>query len=49
MGLRQTVGTRPEPDGASGCVTLSQEEWSLLLGGLDLSQTRRQNWYRKAA
>jgi transposase len=28
-------------------VTLSQEELSLLLGGIDLAQTRRKNWYRK--
>ena len=28
-------------------VTVSQEELSLLLGGIDLAQTRRKNWYRK--
>jgi transposase len=28
-------------------VTVRQEELSLLLGGLDLAQTRRKNWYRK--
>jgi transposase len=28
-------------------VTISQEELSLLLGGIDLAQTRRKNWYRK--
>ena len=28
-------------------VTLSQEELSLLLGGIDLTRTRRKNWYRK--
>jgi transposase len=33
----------------SACVTLSHEEFALLIGGLDLSQTRRKNWYRKAA
>jgi transposase len=27
--------------------TLSQEELSLLLGGIDLTRTRRKNWYRK--
>ena len=29
-------------------VTLSQEELSLLLGGIDLTRTRRKNWYRKS-
>jgi transposase len=28
-------------------VTLSHEELSLLLGGIDLTRTRRKNWYRK--
>jgi len=28
-------------------VTLSYEELSLLLGGIDLTRTRRKNWYRK--
>ena len=28
-------------------VTVSQEELSLLLGGIDLAQTRRKDWYRK--
>ena len=31
----------------SARVTLSQEELSLLLGGIDLTRTRRKNWYRK--
>lgn len=39
----------PEAEQACVCVTLSYEELSLLLGGIDLSQTRRKNWYRKAA
>jgi transposase len=30
-------------------VTLSYEELSLLLGGIDLTRTRRKNWYRKEA
>jgi transposase len=34
---------------ASTCVTLSHEEFALLIGGIDLSQTRRKNWYRKVA
>jgi transposase len=31
----------------SARATLSQEELSLLLGGIDLTRTRRKNWYRK--
>ena len=31
----------------SARVTLSHEELSLLLGGIDLMRTRRKNWYRK--
>ena len=38
----------PEQGPASACVTLSHEELSLLVGGIDLSQTRRKNWFRKA-
>jgi len=34
---------------SSACVTLSHEEFALLIGGIDLSQTRRKNWYRTAA
>jgi transposase len=39
----------PGATGPSACVTLSAEEFALLIGGIDLSQTRRKNWYRKAA
>ena len=39
----------PSAAGASTCVTLSHEEFALLIGGIDLSQTRRKNWYRKVA
>ncbi len=36
------------PEAAAGemKVTLSQEELGLLLGGIDLTQTRRREWYR---
>jgi transposase len=37
----------PSDGEQSARVTLSQEELSLLLGGIDLSRTRRKNWYRK--
>ena len=32
---------------AHGKVTLSQEELTLLVSGIDLSQTERKRWYRK--
>jgi transposase len=37
----------PGEDAQAVRVTVSQEELSLLLGGIDLVQTRRKNWYRK--
>ena len=37
----------PREDAQAVRVTVSQEELSLLLGGIDLAQTRRKNWYRK--
>ena len=30
-----------------GRVRITQEELALLLGGIELAQTRRKNWYRK--
>jgi transposase len=39
----------PSDGEQSARVTLSQEELSLLLGGIDLTRTRRKNWYRKEA
>jgi hypothetical protein len=30
-------------------VTLSHEELSLLLGGIDLTRTKAKDWYRKTA
>ena len=35
----------PEPD--AGKVLLSREQFALLLGGIDLTQTRERKWYRK--
>ena len=35
-----------ECDGSVG-MRLSQEELTLLLGGIDLKQTKARNWYRK--
>src|SRR3984893_2352094 len=37
----------PSADEQSARVTLSHEELSLLLGGIELMRTRRKNWYRK--
>ena len=37
----------PGEDAQAVRVTVSQEELSLLLGGIDLAQTWRKNWYRK--
>jgi transposase len=36
-----------ESGDAQGKVVLSHEELSLLLGGIDLRQTKRKRWYRK--
>jgi transposase len=36
----------PEATAGQVKVTLSQEELALLLGGIDLTQTRRREWYR---
>jgi transposase len=38
---------RPEAD-ASGCrVQLSREQFALLVGGIDLAETRTRKWYRR--
>jgi transposase len=37
----------PEADG-SNRIQLSHEEFALLIGGIDLVQTQRRKWYRKA-
>jgi len=37
----------PQQADQSDQVTLSHEELSLLLGGIDLTRTRRKNWYRQ--
>ena len=38
----------PERDSAGKKIVLSHEELALLLGGIDLTQTRSRTWYRKA-
>jgi transposase len=37
----------PEAAGSQTRVTLSHEEWALLVGGIDLAAARRRRWYRK--
>lgn len=37
----------PEAVGDQAKVILTQEEFAMLLGGIDLAQTRRRPWYRK--
>jgi transposase len=37
----------PQQADQSDQVTLSHEELSLLLGGIDLTRTRRKDWYRE--
>ena len=36
----------PEAVGGQAKVVLSHEELALLLGGIDLAETRRRRWYR---
>lgn len=38
----------PESDSTMNKIVLSHEELTLLLGGIDLQQTRSRRWYRKA-
>ena len=37
----------PEATNAQAKIVLSQEEFALLVGGIDLTRTRRRRWYRK--
>jgi transposase len=37
----------PQVGDAQGKVTLSQEELTLLVSGIDLTQTERKRWYRR--
>jgi transposase len=39
----------PEPDATQNKIVLSHEELALLLGGIDLKQTKRRRWYRKVS
>ena len=37
----------PTPDDAQAKIVLSHEEFAMLLGGIDLAQTRHRKWYRR--
>ncbi len=37
----------PKPEAGTTSITLRQEQLSLLLGGLDLTQTRDRHWWRQ--
>jgi transposase len=37
----------PEPSDAQAKIVLSHEEFAMLIGDIDLAQTRRRRWYRK--
>jgi transposase len=39
----------PEAESGQSRITLTQEELTLLLGGIDLRQTQRRAWYRASA
>lgn len=39
----------PAGDSSARKIVLSHEELALLLGGIDLAQTRRRRWYRKVS
>jgi transposase len=38
----------PQVDEAQDKMQLSHEEFAMLLGGIDLAQTRQRTWYRRA-
>jgi transposase len=37
----------PEAEAGQSKVVLSQEEWTLLVGGIDLAGSKRRAWFRK--
>ena len=39
----------PEASEGSESITLDSQELALLVGGIDMAQTRRKNWWRKTA
>jgi hypothetical protein len=47
--LEKGCFTWPQSGDAQGRALLSHEELALLLGGIDLSNTKHKRWYRKAS
>lgn len=45
---RMEQGRLHWPSSEDGRVQLSREEFALLIGGIDLSTTRKRKWYRRA-
>lgn len=37
----------PEKPDADGKITLSSAQWAMLIGGIDLKNTQRKEWWRK--
>jgi transposase len=44
---RMEQGRLHWPSSEDGRVQLTREEFALLIGGIDLSATRKRNWYRR--
>ena len=44
---RMERGTLRWPEGSDNKVQLTHEQLALLIGGIDLTQTRERKWYRK--
>jgi transposase len=44
---RMQRGTLRWPEGSENKVQLTHEQLALLIGGIDLTQTRERKWYRK--
>jgi transposase len=44
---RMQRGTLGWPEGSENKVQLTHEQLALLIGGIDLTQTRERKWYRK--
>jgi transposase len=45
---RMESGRLRWPEAEGGKVLLSREQFALLIGGIDLAQTRERKWYRRA-
>lgn len=45
---RMELGRLHWPESSSNKVQLSHEQFALLVGGIDLTQTRERKWYRRA-